>query len=66
MSVNVSLQQSRLGINDRSVEMWQYAEERGLDDLFAEEIAVTAARLSTLSLVPSGPIRPAPNPRYNT
>lgn len=40
--------------------------KRGLDDLFAEEIAVTAALLSALFLVPSGPIRPASNPRYNT
>lgn len=40
--------------------------KKGLDDLFAEEIAVIAALLSALSLVPSGPIRPASNPRYNT
>lgn len=40
--------------------------KKGVDDLFAEEIAVTAALLSALSLVPSGPIRPASNPRYNT
>lgn len=37
-----------------------------LDDLFAEEIAVTASLLPAASLVPSGPIRPASNPRYNT
>lgn len=55
---------SGLGVSSKRVELEQHTEER--DDLFAKEIAVTAALLSALFLVPSGPIRPASNPKYNT
>lgn len=60
----MSLQASGLAVSSDRVELEQCPEERY--DLFPEEIAVTAALLSALFLEPSGPIRAASNPKYNT